>query len=306
MGRMAITTLSCFDFRLRSEIDLPELLAAAQDDPRPVVDIRLGHVPESLPGAAAPAWGVERAGPAALLTVSSVARYLIEDGESIVVDPFPGASERRVRLFLLGSALGILCFQRGLLPLHANAIVADGAGYAFAGPSGAGKSTLAGHFSRAGYEVLCDDVCAVTLGPDRRPLIWPGLPRVKLWHDAAEVLGHETAGLDRVAEEVDKYHVGLPPPRREGPVPLRRLYLLERAEGDSPGAVAPLRGQQAMQALMAQTYRREYLAPLGLVAQHFHLCAAVAAEIEVCRLERAWGYQVFDRELARLRAHIEA
>ena len=38
----------------------------------------------------------------------------------------PGASSRNVRVFLLGSAFGALLHQRGLLPLHANAVEVDG------------------------------------------------------------------------------------------------------------------------------------------------------------------------------------
>ncbi len=234
-----------------------------------------------------------------------MARFLVEGGQDIAVEPLPGATERRVRLFLLGSALGILCFQRGLLPLHANAVVAGGAAFAFAGPSGAGKSTLAGHFAASGYDVLCDDVCAVGFDHADRPLVWPGIPRVKLWRDALEALGNESAGLDAVAEGIDKYHVALPR-TLAGPVPLRRLYVLERSGDNAAGGVTRLRGQQAMQAVLEQTYRREYLAPLGLVPQHFRLCARLATAIEVYRLERAWGYEVFERELARLRAHISA
>lgn len=218
---------------MRSAIALPELAAAEPDDIRPVVEIRLGAVRAAHAEGDEPAWALkrsgERSGGSALLTVARVARFLVQGGDTIVVEPLPGASERRVRLFLLGSALGILCFQRGLLPLHANAVVAGDGAYAFAGASGAGKSTLAGHFARAGYDVLCDDVCAVSFDAAGRPVVWPGLPRVKLWRDAAEALGHEPASLDRVAEDVDKYHVGLPAPRQNSPVPLRRVYLLERA-----------------------------------------------------------------------------
>ena len=113
-----------------------------------------------------------------MLTVDGVGRYLVRGGAEILVDAAGGAAERDVRLFLLGSALGILCHQRGLLPLHANAVVANGAAYAFAGHSGAGKSTLAAHFAQAGYEILCDDVCVISFDEAGQPLAWPGLPRL--------------------------------------------------------------------------------------------------------------------------------
>src|SRR5688572_8173030 len=117
---------SCFDFRLRSEILLGELTAADELDARPIVDIRLGRVAEALAGSPPPRFGIQVADDAVLLTIAGTARFLVRGGHEIVVDPAPGGSERNVRLFLLGSALGILTHRRGLLPLHANAVVADG------------------------------------------------------------------------------------------------------------------------------------------------------------------------------------
>jgi hypothetical protein len=162
---------SCFNFRLRSEVPLRELAAA--DDPadtRPIVDVRIAAVPENLPEGGPQLHGVQVAGDEALLTVTGTGRYLVRGGQKILVDPIEGVAERMIRLFLLGSALGILCHQRGLLPLHANAVVIDGAACAFSGKSGAGKSTLAAYFSRAGYPVLCDDVCVIGFDPDGAPV----------------------------------------------------------------------------------------------------------------------------------------
>ena len=296
---------SCFDFRLRSEIPLAELVPArAEERDRPIVDVRLGAVPASLAGAPAPVHGLQAAGGEALLTVPNVGRYLVREGLEVVVDPATGASERNVRLFLLGSALGVLCHQRGLLPLHANAIVAGGAAIGFAGRSGAGKSTLAAHFQRSGYEVLCDDVCVLSFDVEGAPFAWPGLPRLKLWGDAASAFGHDPAGLDRAMDGMDKYHVpiaGIGPAR---PIPFRRLYVLGRAEAGKEGRIERLRGQEAMQAVLAQTYRGAYLAPMGLSGRHFAQCAALVSAAEIYAASRAWGFDIFGREAARLEAHV--
>lgn len=299
----ATQTYSCFDFNLRSEIPV-ELSPALDTVERPVVDIRLGDVPETLPGAGTPAWGLQVAGEDALLTVVGTARYLVRGGREIIVDPVPGASERNVRLFLLGSALGILCHQRGLLPLHANAIVANGGAYAFAGASGAGKSTLAAHFSRSGYDVLCDDVCVISFDEAGQPIAWPGLPRLKLWGDAAQTFGHDRTALDQAIEGLDKYHVPLPPGRQLEPVPLRRLYILGQSEEGEDSTISRMLGHRAMEMVMSQTYRGCYLAPMGLAAQNFRQCAQLLSHIELYQARRAWGYEVFEREAGLLEGHI--
>jgi hypothetical protein len=298
------STYGCFNFLLRSEIPLAELGAEVPEDGRPVVEVRLGAVPDALPGAAGPAWGLQAAGEDALLTVTGTARYLVREGREIVVEPMPGSSERNVRLFLLGSALGILCHQRGLLPLHANAIVAGDGAYAFAGNSGAGKSTLAAHFAREGYEILCDDVCVVSFDAAGMPLAWPGLPRLKLWGDAAAEFGHDSGALDRAIEGMDKYYVPLAAGSEPRPVPLRRLYLLARGgEGSEPSFVR-LTGHAAMEAALAQTYRANYLRPLGLMPQNFRHCAQLVAHAEIYEARRAWGFDVFEQQAALLERHV--
>jgi hypothetical protein len=295
---------SCFDFRLRSEIRLDELTPANEADARPLVDVRLGRVPEVLAGSPPPKLGIQIADDAVLLTVAGTARFLVRGGCEIVVDPAPGGSERNVRLFLLGSALGILTHRRGLLPLHANAVVADGGAYAFGGHSGAGKSTLAAHFAREGFEILCDDVCAISFAGDGMPLAWPGLPRLKLWGDAARAFGHDSTALDRAIEGLDKYHVPLAGAGATRAVPFRRLYLLARtAPGQAPG-IFRLHGQRAMAIVMEHTYRNGYLGPMGLAAQHFRLCAKLMQEVEVYEARRDWGYEVFDREAEVFGRHI--
>ena len=295
---------SCFNFRLRSEIPLSELNpASGEGDERPIVDVRLGTVAASLAGSTS-YQGVQVAGEDSLLTVPNVARYLVRDGRQILVDPSPNAPERNVRLFLLGSALGILCHQRRLLPLHANAVVVGGGAVAFAGHSGAGKSTLAAHFQREGYEVLCDDVCVLSFNDDGRPFAWPGLPRLKLWRDAATAFGHDPAALDPAIEDMDKYHVPLVTTGAARPIPFRRLYLLDRTKAGHAGRIDRLRGQDAMEAVLAQTYRGAYLAPMGLSGHHFAQCAALLSRAEIYSASRAWGFDIFEREAARLEAHV--
>ena len=121
----------------------------------------------------------------ALLVVDKTARYFVADGSRIVVQPEEGASSRNVRLFLLGSAFGLLLHQRGLLPLHANAVEIDGRAVAFAGGPGAGKSTLAAWFSDRGFALIADDVAVIDF-EGKTPIIQPGLPRLRLWERAIE------------------------------------------------------------------------------------------------------------------------
>src|SRR5690606_3396404 len=98
-----------------SEVELPGIV---QDEPlaacSPDALIRWGSVAQELPGARASASYFQAAGQMLLLHLAGTARYAVSAGREIVVDPYPDAEGSRVRLFLLGSALGALLYQRGL------------------------------------------------------------------------------------------------------------------------------------------------------------------------------------------------
>ena len=74
---------------------------------------------------------------------------------------------RIFRLYILGTCMGAILMQRKILPLHGSVIAIDGKAYAIVGDSGAGKSTLASAFLKRGYQLLTDDVIAVSFSEDR-------------------------------------------------------------------------------------------------------------------------------------------
>src|SRR3954452_25436204 len=164
-----------FGLRVSSELPLPELTPASGDWPIDI-EIRRGTFDRSP----AETRNVYLAGQDLVLDISKAGRYRIRAGREILVEPAQGASERSIRLFLLGSSLGALLHQRKLLPLHANAIAVEGKAVAVAGSSGAGKSTLAAWFEDRGRCVLTDDVCVVGRSAEGQLLAFPGIRRLRL------------------------------------------------------------------------------------------------------------------------------
>lgn len=308
IGAHDITSMiySCFGLCLDSSLPLPELPEGAPGDPRAIPDIitvRLGALPEHLKTAASEGPSLAVVGEDVVLTVKGIARYAVLGGREILIDPFPDAGEKEIRLFLLGSAIGALCHRRGLTPLHANAIVTGSGAVAFAGRSGAGKSTLAAHFQGEGYEVLSDDVCVVSLDEAGQPLAWPGIPRVKLWGEAARAFGHEPADLEQAFSGLDKYHVPLPARGERRAWPLLRFYVLEDAKAVGTNEITRLKHGEALALLMRQVYRGAYLDPMGVKPQAFRTLAALASRIEVYCAPREMGYDIFRGEAERLERH---
>jgi hypothetical protein len=302
-GRVADARLA-FGLHFRSELELPELAPAVAGEPD--VLIRLGDVPHRLGGAARVGrrgWATPEA---FLFEAPGVARYLASGGGEVVIEPCVGAEASHIRTYLLGSVLGALCYQRGLFPLHANALEAQGRAIAIAGDSGAGKSTLAAHLSRRGYRVMGDDVCALSFETDGRVMVWPGARRFKLWADALAAFGQDTAGLEKVVDGRDKYV--LPHERDDAPTPclLDRLYLLATAPPGAPGAVRQLGGKAAFEALIANAYRLEIATAMGRRTEVFARSIETLRQASVFVFERRWGLDRLAEEAAVLEAHFKA
>lgn len=285
-----------FGLTLGSALPCPELPRAPAGS-TPQVRVELARLPA---GAA-----TQTVGPGCYeFAIRDVARYRVERGERILVDPEAGASEGDVRLWLLGTALGALLHQRGLLPLHASALVSGGRAYAFCGVSGAGKSTLAAALHRRGLELLTDDVGLVV--PESEA-VWfhPGFPRIKLWRDALGHFGLDTAPLTRDFSRADKFHLRLEERFQTAARPLRHVYLLERAEDDRV-SIEPLRGHLAIATLREHTYRPGLVRRIGRPAEHLRQCGRIAERVRLFRFRRPWRLERLDEALDALLAHLQA
>jgi len=306
-----VTGASCYalyGFTLRSELSLPSAPKFEETDGGEAVHVRFGPVPPR--GGGEQLWAQEE-GRALVFEVPGLARFRIANGREIVIDAADGASERNLRVYLLGSAMGALLHQRGLLPLHANAVEVDGRAVAFSGRSGAGKSTLAAWFADKGHRILCDDVCAIVPGAGGGPpLVLPGVPRLRLWEDAIAASGRSAGDYQRSFDGHDKYDVPAGGAAAAGPLPLAACYMIARPEGEDGAAperreAEPRRlaGVEAVEALVANTYRGRFATVMGGTARHLSLCLAVAARTPVHAAGRRWGREHFEAEAARLREH---
>ncbi len=273
-----------YGLNIRSELELPELLklSAPPDDAETDVRIRIGDA-----GAAELRDGQQLgpflwASPEALsLEVPQVARFVVREGREIVIQPAPGIDEDSVRVFLLGSALGALLFQRGLLVLHGNAIRIGDQCMVCVGHSGAGKSTLAAGFMQRGYEVLADDVVPV----DEECRALPGFPRIKLWRDTVDHLNIDAEPLQRIRPEMEKFNYPLVRQFADQPLPVRWIYILNSHQ--QPDTLfEPINGMHRFGPLHNNTYRVRFLNGMALKSEHLQLCGRLAGQIRLASITR--------------------
>jgi len=220
-----------------------------------------------------------------LLRVKDVGRYLVSRGSEIIVEPHPNATEHDVRVFLLGTCMGGLLHQRGLLVLHASGVgTAQGAAL-FAGASGAGKSTLLAELLRREMRMVVDDVCAIRVGTQEPPIVVPSYPRTRLWGETAERLSINTVGLPRTRPDMDKFERQVPQQFWDQEAPLVRLYHLAGSSGDqlSLTRLGPL---EAFETVLNNTYRKLLLVGEAPRKRHFEMVSVTSRAAPVMRVLR--------------------
>jgi hypothetical protein len=264
---------SAFGLVLESEIPLPELSPASSHESTDVKILRVHEfAPPSFPS---PGDGTLRFD----LHVPEVADFRIEAGSRILVRAWEQQDDA-LRLYLLGSCLGCVLQQRGHVVLHGNAVTRDGKTCKIiVGHSGAGKSTAAAQAYKAGAGILTDDVCAIQFGDDGTPYVLPGYPQIKLWKTSADLLGIPTTGLRRTHPGEEKFALPITDRFWTHPLPLTEVDELSASHTDT----VALEGFDKARCLMEHSYRREFLAGMGLEAAYMQKLMRLAQRVQLQR-----------------------
>ena len=188
--------------------------------------------------------------------------------------------------YLLGPVMGFVLVLRGLVCLHASAIVVDEAAIALVGPAGAGKSTTAAAFSARGFSVLAEDVVTLDDRADRF-FVRPAYPCIRLWPASAASLYGSRSALPPLTPNWDKCYLDLT--QQSGqfastPRPLAAIYLLgERSNDPAAPLVQTLDQTQGLIELIANTYGAKLL-DKQMRARQFKLLSRVLADVPLRRV----------------------
>jgi len=225
-----------------------------------------------------------------LLRFHEFADFLVDSEGHHVACVFAtsGVTVATLRHLVIDHVLPRVLNLRGFDALHATAVIIEDRVCAFVDEAGTGKSTLAASFHLAGYPTFCDD-CLVLR--DTRPLtVLPAYPGVRLWEPSFHALGGNAAALGvPVAQYTAKTRqLGGAEGFRAEPLPLARIYLLERDNRSEPAAkplphLQNLKPGDALPTLMAATFPLD-ITDHAMLTRHFRLLSRAAAELAVRRL----------------------
>jgi hypothetical protein len=297
-------TYVVYGLKLKSEIELPELIGTeglTPYDPTPV-EIFKGDVPPDLANAETSVEGYRIVKDKALFVMTGTARFLIADGKFIRVAPVEGHEPSWLRITLLSGALGILLHQRGLLPLHASAVISGDICIGFGGNSGAGKSTLAAGLSKQGLKLLTEDKLVV-----RRTatgwMAWPGIPFLHLSTLSAQHGGlsamTQTSTSPRAAKYIylDRVRFDLTPRL------LKVLYLMDWSPAGSEPTITQLSPTEAFFHLRAAASLQGLILTMGRESLFLQWATNLLKDIPVFRFSRPQNYSQFEVGLELLRSH---
>lgn len=190
------------------------------------------------------------------LTLPDIGQFHVRNGQTIEVQHPSKVSDELLGLYLLGSAMGCILHQRGLIPLHISTVFINGQAWGFTAPSGTGKSTLAARLHRfADCPMVSDDVAALYL-IDGQPYVAGGPPLMKLSPEFAELF--EGAHIEPIPHpESNKLKVQVKNSFIPGLVPLAGIVVLERDNEADDGdlQIEPLKGTDAFRGAREAIYR---------------------------------------------------
>ena len=297
---MNLWRYSYVGLRVESELEIPEWTEFERADSSDRSDVRIrlagGQQVQDGPLPDAPIISPDEV----CFGITDVASYRVRDGCEIEVGPAPGASWQEIRLFLLGSAWGALCYQRGLLVVHASAVYVSNGAVAFCASRGHGKSTLAAWLTTKGHDLVSDDLTRIELPAEGSALIYPSTRTMKLRPDALEALGWSGPEPERSRHHNGKSHLPSGGDGAGHPVSLRAIYMLDWGELD----LRRLTGHAALRRVVSATaYRGTFLESMDRLGLYWRQCLDLVCRVPVWEVRRPHDFSAMEQTLQRLQAH---
>ncbi|MBW4516112.1 MAG: hypothetical protein KME11_12935 [Timaviella obliquedivisa GSE-PSE-MK23-08B] len=289
---------TAYGINICSDILLPELVVSAN----PQVDaiVQFGVLSSPLDHSSAHSFQMTPDG--MYLFWQEIGTFLIRNGKEIIIDPLPEADESRLRLFILGAAMGVLLHQRGHFILHASAVAIHGAAVVFTGDKGWGKSTIAAALCQRGHRLLADDVVALTASDSEQQVI-PAFPQLKLWLDAVTFLGNHPDDFPPLVPHLDKRDCRLTEEFINTVVPLQHIFVLGRGDKVEIQRMPP---QEVLLYLMRNSYITRFGEELlkSDRATHFLKLTQLSQQVAIWRLLRPNNLSQLTETAEFIEAHI--
>jgi hypothetical protein len=282
---------------------IPGVSEAGDVPPERAVHVEFGEAPAGIPAPEYEDESVQANGQEYLFLFPKIGRIYVRGGERMIVEEIDGADEVVLWQVILGVAGSIAGFRRGLVPIHASAVIAGDHCIALAGQSTAGKSTQAALLNGLGYELHADDLCLADCSGEH-VMVGAGVPELRLSQASIDTAGWQHrepfAIAHEAAKSVFRWNGERRPSRR-----LARIYVLAfAAAGEEPG-IYPLSGIGAFEALIDCLRLRLPLLLTGPAEKYFEALTALSRSVAMFRFVRPRDLEQSRYWTEYLAAHFE-
>lgn len=278
-----------FGLEIESELAFPQLLSVACGD-FPDLTISFGQVPDHLDNSIKKSVTYEVSDEAFLLDLQGVARFYVELGSMIRIEPKPEALESDIRHFLLGTCIGAALHQRKILPLHASAVDFKGKAILFTGISGAGKSSVANAFRMRGHMLLTDDICPIQFNNDI-PYAIPAYPQSKLWEDALDQYKIAYHDLPLIRPSIKKRALPLHNQFKAEKLPICAMYVLA-VSNVADVEISPVVDANKFTTINLMIYRKFLLVGKNAIKENFLNVTLLASLVPIIAVFRPYEYPI--------------
>jgi hypothetical protein len=220
--------------------------------------------------------------------IAHLAKFSIQNGSRIVIEPYKNADLQTIRAYLLGMGLGILLIQKGLIPVHGSAVTVAGKAVIFTGNNGAGKTTLCSWFQKYGYGYLADDISAIKFDNCRKPMVQPGFSQQRVCENTAAKLNLNVRELPQASMHDDKYIIDNKRLFISRPAPLQSIVEIMGAENSRP-TIRKITGIEKIHYLMRNIYCAGIYQGIGFNNEFFESCLQIVKQINIYQLQRPKG-----------------
>ncbi|MCP9770349.1 hypothetical protein EGI22_20780 [Lacihabitans sp. LS3-19] len=138
------------------------------------------------------------------LSWPNLANFKISKNQ-ILYQPLSDLPDGLLRIFILSEAFGLLLLKRDYFLLHGSAVAFENHAEIFIGTPGAGKSTTIAAFAKNGFQILTDDLVAITFNNKGEPFVVPSFNEIKVWKDALLGLNWDYENVQPAWEGKEKY-----------------------------------------------------------------------------------------------------
>jgi hypothetical protein len=285
-----------YGLKIKSAIAVPEFLPS-EDHDNPDLIINTA-TEDAIPEEARELWYFKVSRDESIMHHKEAGIFWIRKGKEITIIPKSETEETHTRLYLVGTVMGIVLYQRGLLVLHASAIDVDGQAVAFSAESGCGKSSTAAAFQTFGHRFVCDDVLGINL-ENNLATVFPAFPQLKLASEVAEVLGHGKDSLFTLDRQEEKKGLRVADRFLQTPLQLKCIYLLTKSTSINIETVG---GHDVLMELIRQTLPTRWNGPGGAI--HFQQCTELIKRVPIYRLNRSQDLSSLKNIVTTVKEHL--